>query len=379
MANGDNQNRVLQVAALFLKLGFTGFGGTAANIALMEQEAVVRRKWLSREHFLDMLAVTSLVPGPNAVEMACHIGFARAGWAGLVAGGICFILPAFLLSLGLAWLYEHFGKLPQAAALLSGINPAVVAIILGATFRLGKAVLRDWRTVLLAFLCLVASLSGFSEVLILFASGLAGILLFSYPSDRQGNLVLPAFLLPLLLSPPGLSWGGLLTLGLFFLKVGSLLFGSGMLLYAFIQKDIVIRYGWLTQKQLLDAIAAGQITPGPVLSSATFIGYLLAGLPGALVSTVGVFLPSFVIVAIVGPWVKRLRDSALARAFLQGVNAAVISLIFSVAISLFPGAVHDWWTGAILVLGLLALLRFNLDSFWIVIGGGILGALRFIL
>ncbi len=283
------------------------------------------------------------------------------------------------MSLALAWLYEKFGKLPQVEVLFYGINPAVMALILGAVSRLGRAVIRDWKTILLALACLLASLSGFNEVLILFASGLVGMLIFTPPSAREDKLTPLALLFPLSLPLTPIPWGRLLTLGLFFLKVGSFLFGSGMLLYAFVQKDVVIRYGWLTQKQLLDAIAVGQMTPGPVLSSATFIGYLVAGLPGALVATIGVFMPSFLIVALLVPWVRRLSGSEAARAFLQGVNVAVVSLIFTVVLHLFPNAVGDLWTGAILVLGLLALLRFNLDSFWIVMGGGILGALRFIL
>ncbi len=369
MGKKESLNRALQVAGLFFKLGSIGFGGTAVNIALMEEEAVTKQGWLSREQFLDLLSVTNLVPGPTTVKMACFLGRVRAGWAGLLAGGMCFILPAFLFTLGLAWLYKRFGDLPQVSVLFYGVTPAVMAIILAATYRLGQSAIRDWKAVILAALSLTASFFGLNELLILFASGLGGLLLYQLPSA----LFLPAIAL-IFWSPS--SWDKLIKLALFSLKTGSFLFGSGMLLYAFIQRDVVLRYGWLSHKQLIDAIAVGQITPGPVLSSLTFIGYLIGGFPGALVSTVGVFLPSFLIVAILGPWVERLRHSALVNSFLKGVNAAVVSLLVSVALSLLPQTVKDWWSAGILALGLIALFRFKVDSFWVVIGGGILGILR---
>ena len=369
MVKKESLNRTLQVAGLFLKLGSIGFGGTAANIALMEEEAVTKRGWLNREYFLDLLSVTNLIPGPNAVEMACFIGRARAGWAGLVAGGMCFILPAFLFTLGLAWLYKRFGDLPQIAVFFYGVTPAVMAVILAATYRLSQSAIKDWKAAILAALCLIASFFGLNELLILFASGLAGLLLYELPS---------AFFLPAIafIFWSHASWDRLIKLALFSLKTGSFLFGSGMLLYAFIQRDVVVRYGWLSHKQLIDAIAVGQITPGPVLSSLTFIGYLIGDLPGALVATIGVFLPSFLIVALLGPWVERVRSSALVNAFLKGVNAAVVSLLVSVAFSLLPQAVKDWWSVVILALGLIALFRFKVDAFWVVVGGGILGIMR---
>ncbi len=364
-----------EVAALFLKLGTVSFGGPAAHIALMEQETVSRRGWLTREHFLDLLAATNLVPGPNAVEMASHIGFVHAGWPGLVVGGASFILPAFCISLALAWAYVRFGSLPQVATLFYGINPIVLAIVLVATYRLGRAALRDWRAAVLAALCLLAALLGVHEVVVLLAAGAAGVLI--YEGKRlSGRFAALGFLLGPLsasLTPDG----RLLPLGLFFLKVGSLLFGSGMLLYAFIQRDLVIRYGWLNQQQLVDAIAAGQMTPGPVLSSATFIGYLLAGLPGAVVATVAVFLPSFVIVALVGPWIPRLRRSSIAQASLRGVNAAVVALILSVSVALLRTAIVDVWTALLLAAGVLALLRFRPNTLWLVLGGAVCGLVRY--
>jgi len=373
-------HNLLEVAGLFLKLGSISFGGPAAHIALMEQETVSRRRWLSREHFLDLLAATNLVPGPNAVEMASHIGFIHAGWPGLVAGGGSFILPAFLISLALAWAYVSFGSLPQVTALFYGINPAVMAIILTATYRLGRTALRDWRAAALALACLAAALLGANEVVVLLAAGVVGVLLYAPPRLParlwSAILCLPAGLSALPL--PG-SDDRLLQLGLFFLKVGSLLFGSGMVLFAFIQQDVVGRYGWLTQQQLLDAIAVGQMTPGPVLSSATFIGYLVAGWPGAVVSTLAVFTPSFVIVALVGPWIPRLRRWTAAQAFLRGVNAAVVALILAVALALFRPAIVDIWTAAILLAGLVALLRFRADTMWLVLGGAVCGLIHYLI
>jgi chromate transporter len=373
----------LAVAWLFFKLGAISFGGPAAHTALMEQETVRKRGWLSREHFLDLLAATNLVPGPNTTEMAIHIGFLQAGWPGLIAGGVAFIVPAFLISLALAVVYVRLGSLPQGAALFYGINPAVVAIMLAATCRLGRTALRDKRTVGIGVIGLAAALAGVNEVVVLLAAGLAGILLYAKPKGLRSPPALMLMIwsplaLPLL---PAVAWlnDRLLQLGLFFLKVGALLFGSGMVLFAFIQRDVVSGFGWLTQQQLLDAIAVGQMTPGPVLSSATFIGYLVAGVPGAVVSTTAVFLPSFVIVALIGPRIPRLRKSPVAQAFLRGVNAAVVALILAVSVTLFRSAIVDVWTALILLAGLLALLHFKIDAFRFVLGGAAAGLTHYLL
>jgi len=375
--------RWLAVAGLFFKLGAISFGGPAAHISLMEQEAVRKRGWLSREHFLDLLAATNLVPGPNATEMAIHIGFLRAGWPGFCAGGLAFIMPAFAISLALAIIYGRAGALPQVTGLFYGINPAVMAIILAATYRLGRTALRDKRAIGIGIAALAAALAGINEVVVLLAAGLAGILLYTQPwrSHLGTALLLMAgspFALPAL---PAAAWldDRLLKLGLFFLKVGALLFGSGMVLFAFIQRDVVDGFGWLTQQQLLDAIAVGQMTPGPVLSSATFIGYLVAGVPGAVISTIAVFLPSFVIVALIGPWIPRLRRSPVVQACLRGVNAAVVALILAVSITLFRSAIVDVWTALILAVALLALLRFKVDTAWLVVGGAGIGLAHYLL
>jgi chromate transporter len=375
---------LLAVAGLFLKLGAVSFGGPAAHIALMEQEVVRKRGWLDSDHFLDLLAATNLIPGPNATEMAIHIGYVRAGWPGLIAAGSAFILPAFLISLVLSWVYVRFGALPEGHALFYGINPVVMAIILVATYRLGKTALKGKVQVLLGVLAFGAALLGVNEVLILLGAGVMGILLYAPPAwlQKRSSMAMVLPLASLLYAVPK-SWAWLdnrlMLLGLFFLKVGSLLFGSGMMLFAFIQRDVVVRYGWLSQQQLINAVAVGQMTPGPVLSSATFIGYLVSGWSGALVATVAVFLPSFIIVALMGPVIPRLRQSRIAQAFLKGVNAAVVALIMAVSLVLFRSAIVDGWTVIILAVGLIALLRFRVDTLWLVLGGAFLGLVRSLL
>ncbi len=375
--------RLLEVTLLFLKLGTISFGGPAAHIALIEQETVHKRRWLSREHFLDLLAATNLIPGPNATEMAIYIGFIYAGWLGLIASGVAFILPAFAISLVLSWIYVYCGSLPQSNAIFYGINPVVVAIILTATYRLGRSAIKDRGTLAIALASFAAALMGLDEVIILLIAGCIGMLLYLTPRwfKRTGTLALilcthlySTFRTNLLPNIDGRLW----KLGLFFLKVGSLIFGSGMVLFAFIQKDVVTRYGWLTQRELMDAIAVGQMTPGPVLSSATFIGYLVAGWQGAIISTVAIFLPSFIIVALMGPLIPRLRRSPTTQAFLRGVNAAVVALILFVSISFFRSAVIDLWTLLIFVCGMALLIYTHVDTGLLVIGGGIVGLIHYL-
>jgi chromate transporter len=384
MANRSSRASLWEIARLFLKLGAITFGGPAAGAALMEQEIVARRRWLTPEHFLDLLAATNLVPGANVVEMALHVGYVRAGWPGLITAGTAFIVPAFTVSLVLSWIYVRFGALPQGEALLYGIGPAVLALVLVASYRLGRVTLRDRTTVAVGLASLVAALADANAVVVLLAAGVVGILAHTLPRRQAAALALTPLLFvhPLILAPAQLSsWldERLVPLGLFFLKVGALLFGSGMVLFAFIQDDVVAGYGWLTHQQLLDAIAVGQMTPGPVLSSATFIGYLVAGTPGAVISTLAIFLPSFVITALVGPWIPRLRRSAVLRAFLRGVNAAVVALILAMSVSLLRSAIADVWTALLLLAGLAALLRYRLDPLWLIGGGALLGLVHYLI
>lgn len=374
------KKRLLEVTMLFLKLGTISFGGPAAHIALMEQEAVHKRKWLSPEHFLDLLAAVNLVPGPNATEMAIHIGFVHAGWPGLIAGGGAFIIPTFLISLAIAMLYVRLGTLPQVASLFYGINPLVLAIILVSVYRLGRVAIRDRLSLALGVACVIVTLAGVNEAVVLLTAGVLSLLLSMKPQWQWlAHGMAGGGLLPMASRfAIGQIDNRLVRLGLFFLKVGSLLFGSGMVLFAFIQRDVVIRYAWLTQQQLLDAIAVGQITPGPVSSAATFIGYLVAGVPGAIVATLGMFLPSFVIVSLTGPWIPQLRESPLAQAFLKGVNAAVVALILSVGLTLLRAAIVDIWTVLALLVGVAILLRFRVDTTWLVLGGMMLGLVRYL-
>ena len=380
MRGSLQKDRLLEVTRLFLKLGAISFGGPAASIALMEQETVHKRGWLSTEHFLDLLAVVNLVPGPNATEMAIHIGWVRAGWPGLIAGGVAFVIPAALISLAIAVFYVRLGALPQVAPLFYGIYPAVIAIVLVSTYRLGRAAIRDGCSLLLGVACLLAVLVvGINEAVVLLMAGVIGILLYAPPHWPWLTQSIWGVNVLALTWRPAALWvdDRLVRLGAFFLKVGSLLFGSGMVLFAFIHRDVVTHYAWLSERQLLDAIVVGQFTPGPVSSAVTFIGYLIAGLPGAIVSTAAMFFPSFVIVSLTGPWIPRLRGSPVAQAFLCGVNVAVVALILSVGLVLLRSAIVDVWTALILFLGLVALLRFRVDILWLVTSGAVIGLVRY--
>jgi len=374
MSSGGNP--LLEVIWLFLKLGTVSFGGPAGHTALMEQEVVQKRGWLTREHFLDALAATNLIPGPNSTEMAIYIGYVHAGRPGMLAGGIAFIVPAFAISLGVAIAYVRFRALPQATAVFYGISPVVAAVIIAATYRLGRTAIKDRVSLGLFLAALAAAVLGLSEVLILAACGLAAMVLYRSLPRAPGGAAMALAPLAALAGDHWLRLGGrALEVGLYFLKVGSLIFGSGMVLFAYIQRDVVSGYGWLTQQQLLDAIAVGQMTPGPVLSSATFIGYLVSRLPGAVAATVGVFAPSFVIIALIGPWIPRLRRSAPAQAFLAGVTAAVLALMLMVALVFIRSAIADAPTAVILLAALVGLLRFRLDAVWLVVAGALIGLL----
>jgi len=372
--------RLWELATLFLKLGTISFGGPAGHIALMEHEAVHKRKWLSQEYYLDLVAATNLVPGPNATEMAIHIGYLRAGWAGLVVSGVAFIVPAFLITLALAWAYARYGALPQVGAILYGIKPAVVGILVMAVWRLGRSAVTGKTAAAFFGLVLLGTLAGLDDVLLMVAAGLLMVLW----QQRQrlpwlGLLVLgwPAPALPLALNRTADNRLG--QMFLYFLKIGSVLYGSGLVLYAFIQRDVVTGFGWLTQKQLIDAIAAGQITPGPVLSSATFIGYLIGGTTGAGLATVGIFLPSFVIVALTGPWIPRLRNWQVGKAFLQGATIAALALIFKTGILLGQSALVDIWSALIALASTVLLWRYKADAIWVITLGAVAGILKSLL
>jgi chromate transporter len=371
--------RLIDVAGLFLKLGLVGFGGPAAHVAMMEDEVVRRRRWLSRERFLDLVGATNLIPGPNSTELAIHLGHQRAGWPGLVVAGACFIAPAFGVVLACAWAYVRFGALPAATSLLYGVKPVIVAVVLQALWGLGRAATRTRAIAAVGLASLAAVAAGVHELVVLFVAGavLAGARWATEgrPS-RTAHGLLP--LLPLAAAPASLAVPfGLAPLFLFFLKVGSVLFGSGYVLLAFLRADLVERWGWLTEAQLLDAVAVGQVTPGPVFTTATFIGYVLGGAPGAVLSTVGIFLPAFVFVALSGPLVPRIRRSPVAGAFLDGVNVASIALMTLVTTQLARAAVVDIPTLLLALASAVMLIRFRVNSAWLVLAAAAIGvALR---
>lgn len=366
-----------EVTLLFLKLGTIAFGGPAAHTAMMRDEVVRRRGWLADQEFLDLLGATNLIPGPNSTELAIHLGYRRAGWRGLVAGGAAFILPAMLIVLAIAWAYARYGTRPAAEWLLYGVKPVIIAVVAQALWGLGKTAVKGPLIAVAGAAAFGLLLLGANEIALLAAAGLLVMLV----TNRQrvggggaaGVLFLPAGGVPAL---PALAAGAsvpLLKLFLVFLKIGSVLFGSGYVLLAFLRADLVDQYGWLTEAQLIDAVAVGQFTPGPVFTTATFIGYVVAGVPGALVATVGIFLPAFVFVALTHPFVPRLRRSPWLGAFLDGVNVASLALMAAVTLQLGRAALTDPLTVLLALAAVAALLRWQVNSAWLVLAGAVVG------
>jgi chromate transporter len=381
---------LIEVTALFLKLGTIGFGGPAATIAMMEEEVVERRKWLSHQQFLDLVGMTNLIPGPNAVEMALHLGLLRAGWLGFLLAGLAFIFPAAIISLFFAWMYVHLGTKANLGPLFFGIRPAVIAVIAISVWRLGKNAVKSPSLLAIGVLVAAAAFLGMDEVTAMFVGAIVGM--FWLRASRAPSIVSPLLLLP---APYG-SAGGLRTgllkatvvtgvsvtagvtlwkLGLFFLKVGAVLYGSGYVLVAFLQDGLVRQYGWLTQEQLLDAIAVGQFTPGPLLSTATFIGYVLLGNRGAVVATIAVFLPSFVFVPALYRAMPHIRRSLWAAAFLDSINVSSIALMAVVGVRLGRQTLTTWTAWVILATATAVSLRWKVNPVWLVVGGAIAGLL----
>jgi len=384
----SRRRALAELAWLFLKLGTTAFGGPAAHIAMMEDEVVRRRRWLTREEFLDLLGATNLIPGPNSTELAIHIGSARAGWPGLLVAGACFILPATLIVTGCAWAYVRLGRLPEASGILYGVKPVVIAVVVQALWGLGRTAIRAPGLALLALGVAGANALGADEIALLGAAALLAAVVFlvrassrSVPPGEGTAAVLAPILPGTVVAAAGsgaagagaVAAVGLWPLFAFFVKVGSVLFGSGYVLLAFLRGGLVHDRGWLTEGQLLDAVAIGQVTPGPVFTTATFIGYLLAGGPGAAAATLGIFLPAFVFVAISGPLVPRLRRSLLAGAVLDAVNAASLALMAVVTAQLATSALVDGLTVALAVAGAACLFLLRVNSSWLVLGGAIAG------
>ena len=401
-----------ELAALFLRLGVTAFGGPAAHIAMMRDEVVDRRRWLSDEEFLDLVAATNLIPGPNSTELAIHLGYRRGGLAGLALAGVCFILPAALIVAGIAWAYARYGTTPQVGWLMYGIGPVVIAIVVQALVKLGQAALSRWVYAPVGAAALAAGLGGVNELAVLAAGGAIGLLLALKPSaPRSSGAVLawlaaiPPVLAHMLRGPAtaatragatagaassagaiaGTAAAGAAAAGgaavpftltgltLFFLKVGSVLFGSGYVLLAFLRADLVERWGWLTDQQLIDAITVGQITPGPVFTTATFIGYLLGGWAGATLATAAIFAPGFFFVAVTQPLIPRLRASRALGGCLDGVVAASLGLMAAVTWRLARAAVVDPPTAAIAAATALVLFRWRPNSTWLILAGAAAG------
>ncbi len=373
------QTRLREIASLFLKLGFTAFGGPAAHIAMMRQEVVIKKQWLSEQHFLDLIGATNLIPGPNSTEMAIHIGQERGGWRGLLIAGFCFIMPAVLITGCFAWLYKSYGQLPQVQPFIYGIKPAIIAVVLAAIYPLAKKSLQTIELYIIGIIALMLAFIGCSEVIILFGAGFVAMGLAAIRLKRQNSslifvpLFVPAIENQGVFSPVNISlfWS--------FLKIGAILYGSGYVLFAFLDAELVSR-GIISHQQLVDAIAVGQFTPGPVFSSVTFIGYQVNGVSGAAISTIGIFLPSFLFVALLNPLVRKMRTSKLFGAFLNAANVASIALIIAVCYQLGSDSLSNWRGILIALCSMFFLLKYKqINSAFIVLGGAVMGYLLLLL
>jgi len=382
--------RLRELSALFLRLGTISFGGPAAHVALIEAEIVRKRQWVTQDQFLDMLGAANLIPGPTSTEMAINTGFVRAGWAGLCVAGASFILPAALITGAFAWAYVRFGSLPRVASILTGIKPAVLAVIVIAIWRLGKAGIKDAGLAVLGATALAAFFFRLNPIAILFGGGFTGMLMQRAMTLQNATVLFPAFrartlpfsLLSFTIAAAGSAAAGTVIarpsigkIALFFLKVGAVLYGGGYVLLAFLEQGLIQQHAWMTRQQLLDAVAIGQFTPGPVLSTATFIGYILGGVPGAAVATMGIFLPSFFYVALLAPILFRLRQSSWIAAFLDSVSVCAVALMAGVTYWLGIDALRGWQSWLIAAASLAVLLRWKVSPAWIVLGGGMAGLL----
>lgn len=373
--------RLVEVAKLNLRLGLTAFGGPAAHIAMMHDETVRRRRWLSDEEFLDLVGATNLIPGPNSTEMAIHLGFRRAGWPGMIGGGLCFIVPAVSIVLILAWFYVRFESTLHAEWLLYGVKPVVIAVIAQALWTLGRKAVKGPLTAAAGLAVLFGYFLGVNPVALLLAGGLAVMAAANNMRWKRGGIgaLLPSPLVGMNLagvSAVGAAPFSLSALFFWFLKIGAVLYGSGYVLLAFLRADLVAHFGWLTDQQLIDAVAIGQVTPGPVFTTATFIGFLLGGMPGAFLATLGIFLPSFLFVALSNPLIPRMRRSPWFGALLDGVNVASLGLMAAVTWQLGRVSLVDPLTVLVVAAALVLLFRFRINSTWLILGGAVLGWLH---
>ena len=372
--------RLREVALLFLKLGALSFGGPAVYIALMHYETVHRRRWIDEQRFLDLVSATNLIPGPNATEMAIHLGLIRAGWSGLIAAGILFILPGMTATLLVAWAYVTYGSIPEVGWMLYAVKPIVIGIVIEALWNLSRKGIKCPTTAAVSIGIVVLYLFGFNEIALLFG-GAAVVLLFYGGRRLMRHSLFAVVSIPALLQISSSTLNAAVVpfsqtaLFFSFLKIGSVLFGSGYVLLAFLRSEFVVNLGWLTNQQVLDAVVAGQITPGPVFSSATFIGYLVGGWPSALLATLGIFLPSFLFVGLLSRILPFVRKSPWAATFLDGVNAASLGLMAGVTVQLGQTALIDFFTVALSLITLFVIFRFRINLVWLVLGGGLLGAI----
>jgi chromate transporter len=372
MADAKHKTSLFSLARLFLKLGAIAFGGPPAHIAMMEDEVVSHHGWLTREQFLDFLGASNLLPGPTSTELAIYVGRVQAGWPGLLVAGGCFILPSAILVTVLAWAYVRLGSLPSVAGVLYGVKPVVIALIVQAVLKLaGSAVKTVWLGAI-GVLAIIAFARGIDELAVLACGGLLASMVYMARARKDLSSA-PAILAAITGATAAAVPFSLGMLFLVFVRIGAILFGGGYVLIALIRSNLVARLGWISERQLLDAVAMGQVTPGPISTAATFIGYLLGGIRGAIVATVAMFLPAFLFVAVSGPIVPRLRRSPIASAFLDGLNVAALGLITVVAWQLFRTAVVDWTTVALALLSLVLLLRYRLNSTWLVLVGAFVG------
>jgi chromate transporter len=369
MNASNEKSNLFEVAKVFFRLGCTAFGGPAVHIAMMEKEVVTNRKWMTKEHFLDLVGATNLIPGPNSTEMTMHCGHERAGLKGLFVAGSCFILPAVIITAVIAWMYHDYGALPHVQPFIYGIKPAIIAVIIFLMIGLGKKALKSVELGIIGIGCAALVLLGYSEIAVLFGAGLTGILIYAIKQkSKQANSFAPfVALVASSVSPLKIFW--------IFFKIGSILYGSGYVLFAFLD-DALVSQGLLSKQQLVDAIAVGQFTPGPVFSSATFIGWQIGGVAGALTATVGIFLPSFAFVALLNPLIPRLRKSPVMSAFLDAVSMASVAIIMAVAVEIGRETLLDWRSVVISIIGFGTAFFFrNLNTAFIILGGSLLGYL----
>jgi len=374
----ENKIELKEIAKVFSKIGFIGFGGPAAHIAMMRDEVVVKREWMSEQYFLDLLGATNLIPGPNSTEMAIHIGFDKGGWRGLVTAGMCFILPAVFLTSILAYLYIRYGQLPELQPFIYGIKPAIIAIILAAIYPLAKQSVKSLNLGLIGITVLLAAVIGVNEIYLMLGAGLLAFGLHTIQNRQNETLqsIVPfAFFLQIIQTTFWTATNAQLFWT--FLKIGSILYGSGYVLFAFIDTELVTK-GLLTRQQLMDAIAVGQFTPGPVFSSVTFIGFQINGLSGAFISTIAIFLPSFVFVAMLNLLMKKLRNSKGLSAFLDAVNVASVAVMMVVCLEMGKEIITDWRTMLIAFSSIAITFGYRkINSAFVVLGSSLFGYLLF--